>query len=211
MTVLSLSHFSAENNGNALYHDVCLHLEFPAIVHLKGINGAGKSTFLRHVAQLRSSDGASSSWRGKPLNASKEVAYLGHDLGLLPYWTVADTLRFYQRCHDWSNAHLEQVRHNWQLDGMMHAHIHQLSRGLQQKLALARFSYCAQPLWLLDEPGTALDTTGIHQLVTKLHRHRASGGVVIFSAHHVYPDLEVDQTLVLSDFHGTKSFDAVRW
>jgi heme exporter protein A len=61
---------------------------------------------------------------------------------------------------------------------------HTLSAGQQRRVALARLYLDSPPLWILDEPFTALDKQGVAQLEEHLAAHCERGGVVVLTTHH---------------------------
>ena len=61
---------------------------------------------------------------------------------------------------------------------------HTLSAGQQRRVALARLYLAPPPLWILDEPFTALDKHGVAQLEAHLARHCEQGGLVVLTTHH---------------------------
>jgi len=65
---------------------------------------------------------------------------------------------------------------------------HTLSAGQQRRVALARLYLPAPPLWILDEPFTALDKHGVAQLERHLASHCEQGGLVILTTHHNLQD-----------------------
>ncbi|WP_122383658.1 heme ABC exporter ATP-binding protein CcmA, partial [Pseudomonas savastanoi] len=77
---------------------------------------------------------------------------------------------------------------------------HTLSAGQQRRVALARLYLPGPPLWLLDEPFTALDRQGIAQLENHLAGHCEKGGMIIMTTHHTlsrlpagYRDIDLGQ------------------
>ena len=65
---------------------------------------------------------------------------------------------------------------------------HTLSAGQQRRVALARLYLNPAPLWILDEPFTALDQQAVAALEQHLARHAAAGGLVVFTTHHVWAE-----------------------
>ena len=61
---------------------------------------------------------------------------------------------------------------------------HTLSAGQQRRVALARLHLASPPLWILDEPFTALDKQGVSQLEAHLAAHCEQGGTVVLTTHH---------------------------
>ena len=69
--------------------------------------------------------------------------------------------------------------------GVAHASLHGLAQaGQQRRVALARLKISRAPLWILDEPFTALDKDGVSWLEGELQAHVSNGGAVIITSHH---------------------------
>jgi len=58
-----------------------------------------------------------------------------------------------------------------------------LSQGQRRRVALARLRLLKRALWLLDEPGTALDEVGVTTLCASIAEHLAAGGVAVIATH----------------------------
>ena len=72
-----------------------------------------------------------------------------------------------------------------------------LSAGQQRRVALARLYLEAHPVWILDEPFTAIDRSGVAALEAHLLAHAANGGTVILTTHHSLDHLQGLRTLDL--------------
>lgn len=151
---------------------------------LMGQNGSGKSSLLKILSGLLSPSSGHLTWQGQGITPSyqHQVAYLGHASGLKAGLTIEE---------NWSCA-LAIHQHHTELpfasllkhfDLPAHTRVAHLSAGQQQKAALAKLVLIPKPIWVLDEPDTALDTQGkaiIHHL---MHQHLAKGGLLILSTH----------------------------
>ena len=154
---------------------------------VEGANGAGKTSLLRLIAgflapaagrlivktlESESDDGEE---RGKL------IGWLGHLDGLKPQLTVMEQLNFFAHLHGKTAnvALLEQVGLARQAD----LPCRYLSAGQRRRLALARLLASARPLWLLDEPFAALDTSGQMLVANLMARHCGDGGIIIAATH----------------------------
>jgi heme exporter protein A len=107
--------------------------------------------------------------------------YLGHHDGLKPQLTVREQLDFFARlygCKPDDNA-LERVG----LARQAQLPCRYLSAGQRRRLALARLLVSERPLWLLDEPFAALDTSGQDMIAQAMARHCGYGGIIIAATH----------------------------
>ncbi|MCS7182769.1 MAG: ABC transporter ATP-binding protein [Thermoanaerobaculum sp.] len=156
-----------------------------------GPSGAGKTILLQTLAGWHSPARGSLRWHGTELalipRTSRRCAFLSQNVPLLPHLTVVENLRFGVACRGESvDPHLED--HLVVALGLTHClkrrDIATLSRGEQQRLALAQALLTRPQLLLLDEPSTALDPhrkPELWQLLRQLHRQL--GGTVVHVTH----------------------------
>jgi heme exporter protein A len=113
--------------------------------------------------------------------------YVGHHDAIKPVLSVAENLRFWARLHEPHAATAARA-----VDGALErfglAHLRDvpgkmLSAGQKRRTNLARLLAAPSPLWLLDEPTTALDRGSIKVLETVMAEHRRMGGMVVLSTH----------------------------
>lgn len=159
---------------------------------LLGPNGSGKSSLLRVMAGLLRPAFGQILWGDVPAadDAESHAArthYVGHHDAIKPVLSVSENLRFWARLHDPRPASASQA-----VDGALAAfglsHLRDvpgkmLSAGQKRRTNLARLLAAPSPLWLLDEPTTALDKASIKVLEQVMAAHRAQGGMVVLSTH----------------------------
>lgn len=181
--------------------------EAGTLTALVGHNGAGKSTALAVLAgTLRPTEGRLEAF-GQDLHAPSDAVVIRRRLGVLGHrpfvygeLTGLENLRFFARLYDRSadtgalEARLEEVG----LGLAAHRAARTYSRGMVQRLALARLLVQEADAWLLDEPTTGLDAAARDWFVGLLTEARAAGRAVVVVTH----DLEtiapvIDRTLVL--------------
>ena len=176
------------------------------IVALVGPNGAGKTTMLRIIATLgRPDDG--SIYIGKiPLaqhaNAARSsIGFVGHQTFMYDDLTAEENLTFYARLYDIANIP-ERVREVARRVGIEHRLpdvTRTLSRGLQQRLTIARMLLHQPAVFLLDEPYTGLDKVAADLLDQIMIDAKKEGRGILFSTHDLERGLAVcDRALILS-------------
>lgn len=171
---------------------------------LAGENGAGKSTLLRLLAGLARPD-AGEVERGAPAGG---IGLLGHETFIYPHLSALDNLRFWAGLHgcaadrDALLAILSRVN----LAAVAEENAGRFSRGMAQRLALARVLLLSPELLLLDEPGTGLDVRSRAMLDREIVAARERGAGLVWVSHHVARDLAMaDKVLHLKGGHAAFS------
>ena len=157
-----------------------------------GANGSGKTTLLRALCGLLEIDGGAFRWKGGPVEPrspefQKELVYLGHDPPLKGDLSVAENLRFAAvmrgiprlRRGEAVSAALREADASRFADRLARS----LSAGQRRRVALALLCLAPAPIWLLDEPVTHLDTTGLALVTRLIEGHLQRGGLVIAATH----------------------------
>jgi heme exporter protein A len=184
---LSAEKLACARGDKRLFDSLSFRVRAGQALAVEGANGAGKTSLLRMIAGFlapvagrivlktaeRESDDAEE--RGK------SVGWLGHQDGLKPQLTVREQLDFFVRLYRSTAdaAVLEQVGLARQAD----LPCRYLSAGQKRRLALARLLVSKRPLWLLDEPFAALDTSGQALVAHLMVRHCGEGGIIIAATH----------------------------
>ena len=161
---------------------------------LLGPNGAGKSTLLRTLATLlRPSDGRLRLFGADPSTSDRaalrrRVGLLSHHTFLYDHLTAEENLDFYGRLYGLRPAEgeLRGALVEVALDDRRSEQVRTFSRGMQQRLAIARAFLHRPELLLLDEPFTGLDRQGADQLQAML-RDRIHAGATSVLATHDFP------------------------
>jgi heme exporter protein A len=193
--VLDVRDLACRRGERMVFSHVSFQLHQGELIALTGRNGAGKSSLLAILAgRLRPDAGAISApaWGETPI--SEAVHFIGHRDALKVALTVRENLAFARdvlgraQFGDSWTAQSAAVLPDAALARVGLAHVADLpagylSAGQKRRLALARVLVCPRPLWLLDEPNSALDTAGQALLVSEMQAHLASGGAIIAATH----------------------------
>jgi len=169
-----------------------------------GPNGSGKSSLLRLMAGLLTPAAGRLLWNGEPVAADREahggrLHYVGHLDAVKPVLAVRENVAFWARLHGGGTAAVDGalaalgVGHLAAVPGRF------LSAGQRRRVNLARLLAAPAPLWLLDEPTTALDRAAVAALEAAIERHRRTGGMVV-AATHAPLALNAARTLDLAHF-----------
>lgn len=163
-----------------LFAALTLSLAAGELLQVAGDNGAGKTSLLRILCGLARPESGVVSWQGQPLAKVREsfhrqLLWLGHKPGVNAALTADENLRFFfpaSRLQQRESA-LAAVG----LAGYEDLPLSQLSAGQQRRVALTRLWLTDAPLWILDEPFTALDATAMETLTRRLEQHARQGGM----------------------------------
>ncbi len=174
-------------------------------IALFGRNGAGKTTFLRIVAGLtRASSGTVLIGDGagiSPGQARGAIGYLSHNTALYADLTALENLRFYAQLHGLpsGDAELERRIESVGLAGRGRDPVRNYSRGMQQRLAIARAFLHDPEILLLDEPFTGLDQAGTDFLKSYLTGAHSRGATCLMAIHDPGLGYELATRLLVID------------
>ncbi len=185
-----------------LLQDIDLAVPFGGCVLIYGENGVGKSTLLRMLAGLRAIEEGHITMPFLPQENAEHtpfIHYIGHKDGLKEALTVNENMHLWisllgEKHHQTNHTNiLERIG----LVKVADAPAGFLSAGQRRRLAFGRLLLAPRPLWILDEPATALDSAGLALLSTLVAEHCAQGGGVIAATHAVL-DWNPDRIITLS-------------
>jgi heme exporter protein A len=176
--------------------DVVLDAEPGSCLALIGRNGAGKTTLLRIIA------GFSKAARGRveifgkdprETETRRRVGFIGHGISVYDELSALENLALFGRLYHLPDPHrsaLEWLERTG-LERVRNGLVREFSRGMRQRLAVARAFLHSPSVLLLDEPFTALDDRAIAVLQRLLKEALAEGRTVVVSTHQLREALEL--------------------
>jgi len=157
---------------------------------LYGPNGAGKTTLLRLLATVaRPSEGEvlldGEDVHRHPAAAKAAIGFVSHATFLYGDLTVRENLKFFGTLFALPQVEKEiaAMLELFRLEDRAHTPVRKLSRGLQQRVSLARALLHEPQFLLLDEPFTGLDAATVDTLESLMRQLPARGKAVVFSTH----------------------------
>jgi len=182
--------------------DINFTVDGGACLALLGRNGAGKTTLLRILAGLSKAARGSVTILGKDARAEvtrQKIGVLGHGIGVYEELSAYENLRLFARLYGIGDPN--KTAREWLertgLDRVRDGLVREFSRGMRQRLAVARAFLHNPSLLLLDEPFTALDDRAIKVLQDLLKSALQQGRTVIMSTHQLREALELATDVAL--------------
>ncbi len=194
--LLSLKQVSKYFGQRCILKDVTVQVKAGTITILMGANGAGKSTLLRLMAGL-----STPSMGEVDLHVEeKEVGYLGHATFVYPALTARENLAFWGQMYGLPSAQrddaaLEAVLSTVELLPFADERARVFSRGMAQRLNLARVLLLRPKLWLFDEPSTGLDVRSAAMLRAEVQRAKEEGAAIVWISHDAHNDAAMADAL----------------
>ena len=185
---LRASSIAIERGGRRLFANLSFDVAAGQALIVTGPNGSGKSSLLRAIAGLLPLAAGEIALEGGAAEQSvgEQANYLGHLDALKGSLTASENLAFWASSLAGASHGALSVRGALERVGLAHVAdlpVHALSAGQKRRVALARHLAAARPLWLLDEPLSALDAAAQARLGEIMREHLAGGGLIIAATH----------------------------
>jgi heme exporter protein A len=206
MTVaLSAQHLAIEIEGRPIFSDVSFEIKSGQTCQLVGPNGSGKTTLFMALCGLFEDYTGQISWQYQAQALSlndwpQHGLFMSPKLGLSPMLTPEENLSWFGGLMGLSLT-VSQIREALARMGFNRRilrPVSTLSSGQQQRVKLARLFLGYRPVWVLDEPFTALDLAAVAELETILAQHAEQGGLVFFTSHHRLTEFTPSRSVTLS-------------
>lgn len=190
MTAAELDTVSRTGNGGPILHDVTLTIPEGSAFGIVGPNGSGKTTVLKLLATvIRPSSGKVRIFGHdaavEPAVVRRLVGYVPDTFGSYPGLKVREYLEFFAGAHKLKNAAatIDDLLALVELQAVERQYLSTLSRGMKQRLAIARALLHDPQLLLLDEPTFGLDMHGRRDIIAVLQELHHLGKTLVISSH----------------------------
>lgn len=188
--MLSAVRLAKELGGRLVLREVTLHLEAGECLVLFGANGAGKTTLLHLLTTLIKPTAGEIRWKGKDISHAlrdyrRSIGYVAHEPMLYADWTGRENLDFFGRLYDVrdGNRRRDQLLEEMGLTAFAEEPVRFYSRGMVQRLTLARAFLHSPRLLFLDEAFTGLDASSQERLLRRIESARHDGVATLLVTH----------------------------
>ncbi|PIE42651.1 MAG: heme ABC transporter ATP-binding protein CcmA [Gammaproteobacteria bacterium] len=184
-----------ERDDRILFAGLSFAVQAGQILQIEGPNGSGKTTLIRILCGLSQDFEGSLYWQGQPLDKvaagfRQSCVYFGHNTGVKLALTAEENLNWMAQIKGLSLGsselaqRIQAVLARVGLLGFEDVPLYTLSAGQKRRVALASLLLEPVPLWILDEPFTAIDKKGVAELEQLIIEQANEGRSVILTTHH---------------------------
>lgn len=185
--MFEISNLSCQRGYQQLFANINLQLNSGDILRIAGHNGKGKTSLLKMIAGIGLIENGQISLSGHLIGSPfylQNLIYLGHLNAINPLLSVFDNLFFLTNLKQ--NTTKQAVKKSLEIIGLKYyenelANI--LSVGQKRRILLAVLQLVDVPLWLLDEPFTALDVEGVALIEALISSHSKQDGICLLTTH----------------------------
>ena len=192
--MLSAHGLTCVRGDRRLFAGLDLSVDAGEWLHVRGENGAGKTSLLRLLAGLSQPVEGEIRWCGQPIKDAdspyrRNLLFFGHQGALKEDLTALENLGFAAAMDgaDLQEASAMQALYRFGLKGREELPVRVLSAGQKRRVMLARLVTRKAKLWVLDEPFTALDVKAVELLSVLISEHVANGGMAVLTSHQIMP------------------------
>lgn len=188
--MLDAHDLACQRGDRVLFSGLSFTLSCGELLQVAGANGSGKTSLLRILCGLSRPIQGEVRWSGTETRRLGEafresLLYLGHHNAVKEELTAVENLQFAATLagHPLTEGEAQDALDRIGLRGRERLPAKALSQGQKRRVSLARLLLSRAPLWILDEPLTALDVKAIALIQSRLAAHLAGGGMVVLTTH----------------------------
>ncbi|MGG7079151.1 ATP-binding cassette domain-containing protein [Clostridium sardiniense] len=191
--MLQVKNLTKTFKKNTVVNDVTFTVNPGEIVGLLGENGAGKTTTLRMIStmlKITSGEAIVNNYSAStdPIKVRKEIGILfGGDVGLYDRLTARENIRYFANLYGIddkeADKRIDELSRRFQMDEYINKRVAKFSRGMKQKVSIARSIVHSPSVMLFDEPSTGLDVTAARRIQEFILSCKEEGKTILFSSH----------------------------
>lgn len=190
--MLEVTDLACARGEQKLFTNLSFVLSGGELLQVQGANGSGKTTLLRTLCGFIQPLKGEIRWQGQGIRELDEeyyadIIYLGHLNAIKDELNALENLRINSAlagCEVSDSVAIAALR-RMGLRGRETFPVKVLSQGQRRRVALARLLISKAPLWILDEPLTALDIGAVGLMQEMIGEHLGRRGMVIYTTHQV--------------------------
>lgn len=204
--MLLANNLSFKRGRKEIFQEMSISLPPKKIIHLKGRNGIGKTTFIKVLVNMLFPTTGEIYWNGKNIKKNlyeffANLTYIMDIQTSKSELTVNENIRFWMKLFSSNikSKQLEGIFDLLSLDKYKNTQVNFLSKGEIRKLELFRLVIEQKKLWILDEPYVGLDESTYELINGTFRNHIENNGMIFFSSHH-RPELQNMDTINLENY-----------
>jgi len=186
-------------------NDVSIEVPKGSVFGLLGPNGAGKTTLIRIINQITMPDSGEVILDGKPIQPDdiRHIGYLPEERGLYKTMKVGEQVMYLAQLKGLSKSEAKERLKFWferlGIDGWWNKKIHELSKGMAQKIQFVVTVLHQPKLLIFDEPFSGFDPINANLIKDEILRLKDEGATIIFSTHRMESVEEMCDHIALID------------
>lgn len=186
--MLEAVHLTCHRGERTLFTDLSFTLAPGELLQVAGANGSGKTSLLRILSGLSAAHEGEIRWNNGPARGTsyhRDLLYLGHHSAVKEDLSALENLLIANAFSDTNLSPESAIEAlcNIGLSGREHLPTKVLSQGQKRRVGLARLLVSKSPLWILDEPLTALDIGAVELIQARLAEHVQGSGMILLTTH----------------------------
>lgn len=189
---LKVDHLVGGYTNIPILHDITFEINKGETVGLIGLNGAGKSTTIKHIMGLLKPFSGKITLNGRSLESEpneyrRSIGFVPETPALYPELTLKEHIDMIQMTYQLPQQRLEKevpdLLDKFRLDGREDWFPSNFSKGMQQKVMILCALLTRPALFVIDEPFLGLDPLAIRDLLAELDQHKSRGSSILMSTH----------------------------
>lgn len=183
-TRLEATGLTMSRGESTLFEGLSAYVNSGDVLWIQGDNGIGKTTLLGALAGLLRPEDGTVSWLddNRSSRASSLIAYQPHKSFAKALFSAKEDLFFWGKIYG-TSALTDRALDYVCLSGRSRVSTFKLSAGQRRRLALAKLIISQKPIWIMDEPSAAMDSSGIALIDDIISKHVSRGGSAIIASH----------------------------